>query len=171
MSIMERGLRTAAATRRPGAGSDRPNRVRAIRSASVSSLFTDNSPLPEGTVPDRRNLVRGRHYAKHGAQIDALRERGSLREALDLALECVEAAERDAESGSAAGGRAKPPVARVVWQAAQVLRALGDSPEEVRLIERWLAKADTDNMDHCASQMMWRLATAREMQKMKEWNH
>ncbi len=92
--------------------------------------------LIEGGVvaeSERRGLVRGRHYTEWPDVVRELKQDGRLDEALDLLMECVGAAERDAGS--------REPAPWYTEQAAIVLRKLGRRDDEVAVLERWVAAA------------------------------
>lgn len=96
-----------------------------------------------------------------------------LHKALNLALECVVAAESDLEARrlSSAGPEKSgallgPPPPSITWLACKLCRELGAYRLEVSLIERWLEHLDTGQEQDChgaAEQMKWRLATASEL--------
>ncbi|MDQ0029390.1 hypothetical protein [Arthrobacter bambusae] len=118
-------------------------------------------------------LVRGFHYTKQIRQVEVLRARGELRKALDLALECVAAAESDLEArrmvaASSNEGVLSPPPPSVTWLACQLSRELGEYQMEAALIEGWLAHlqiGQEQDLDGIGEQMKWRLATARELHR------
>lgn len=118
-------------------------------------------------------LVQGFHYTKQIRRVEVLRERREFRKALDLALECIEAAESDREvrrpsaaESTKSDGSLGPPAASVTWLACQLCRELGEYRLEISLIERWLGHLHSDQGQDrfgTAEQMMWRLATASEL--------
>lgn len=118
-------------------------------------------------------LVRGFHYTKQIRQAKVLRARGELRKALELALECVAAAESDLEARrmgatSSNEGALGPPPPSVTWLACQLCRELGEYQLEAALIEGWLAHlqiGQEQDLDGIGEQMKWRLATARELHR------
>ncbi|MBT1002825.1 hypothetical protein KIH31_09425 [Paenarthrobacter sp. DKR-5] len=175
MSIAERDIRPSAVAAK---GTGRGHRMRSLRAAAVSRRFSQPSAA-NGTGPgaaataettERHLLVRGRHYARHASQIDALRQQGLLTEAVELALECVEAAELD--SLASAGAAPAPPPAQITWQAAQVFRSLGRYDAEIAVLERWLLQVpDAEkSKDHCVRQIRWRLAHATELRRRQLWH-
>lgn len=116
-------------------------------------------------------LVRGRHYLEQASAIEALRLRGELAEALSLALECVDASERDLDyrggQDARPGGRRKAPNPAVTWQAARICRDSGSLVTEIELVERWLAQdAGLPEDASVSAQMNWRLATAKELLRL-----
>lgn len=116
-------------------------------------------------------LVRGFPYTTQIGHAEVLRTRFEFREALDLALECIVAAEADLGARQPSGrgsdkdmGLLVPPPAAPTWLACQLCRELGEYGLEVALIERWLAHSYGDHgQDDAAEQMKWRLATASEL--------
>lgn len=116
-------------------------------------------------------LVRGFPYTTQIRRAEVLRASFEFREALDLALECIVAAEADLGARELNGlgsdqdmGLLGPPPAAPTWLACQLCRELGEYQLEVSLIERWLAHSYGDHgQDDAAEQMRWRLATAREL--------
>lgn len=124
--------------------------------------------------PEPKELqVQGFHYTKQIRRVQVFRERREFHKALNLALECVVAAESDLEARrlSAAGPDKSgalpgPPPPSITWLACQLCRELGAYRLEVSLIERWLERLDPDQEQDChsaAEQMKWRLATAIEL--------
>ena len=116
-------------------------------------------------------MVRGVPYTRQIDRAEVLRSRFEFREALDLALECIVAAEADLGARQLNGlesdkdmGLLGPPPAAPTWLACQLCRELGDYRLEVSLIERWLAHSYGDHgQGDAAEQMKWRLATASEL--------
>ncbi|MFH5878289.1 hypothetical protein [Arthrobacter sp. NA-172] len=162
-SALTQGPLQANTTSRGGFRPRRPGR-RAAHAGNEKSSATES-----GTEPEEL-LVRGLHYTKQIRQAEALRARGEFRAALDLALECVAAAESDLEArrmGATAAneGALGPPQPSVTWLACQLCRELGEYRLEATLIEGWLAHMHAgpgQDCDGAGEQMKWRLATARE---------
>jgi hypothetical protein len=119
----------------------------------------------------KKLLVGGLSYTKQIRRVEVLRARFDFRQALDLALDCVVAAEGDlgVRRPEVAGsdkdmGPLGPPPAAVTWLACQLCRDLGEYRLEVSLVERWLGHSNADHgEDHAVEQMKWRLATASEL--------
>ena len=86
--------------------------------------------LKQAPIKAQRATVRGKHYIWWVKTIEQLKRDGELQEALDLLMECIQAAERDR------GNRAPAP-----WystQGAIVARKLGYISDEVAIIRRYL---------------------------------
>lgn len=86
----------------------------------------------ERALQFRRGMVDGVHYLELVEPIKQLKREGRLEEALSLCYNAIEAAEGDA------GGREPAP-----WyteQAAIVHRKLGQRPDEIAVLKRWLAR-------------------------------
>lgn len=78
----------------------------------------------------QRATVRGKHYIWWVKTIEQMKRDGEFQEALDLLMECIQAAERDR------GGRAPAPWYSI--QGAIVARKLGYISDEVAVIRRYL---------------------------------
>lgn len=101
-------------------------------------------------------MVRGSHYTTQMPKLAQLKRDGKTERALVLALACVAAAEREADLRAAnapihaaalpgldpalLSSRSTPPA----WteHAAILYAKLGRYPEEVAIIQRWLARCD-----------------------------
>lgn len=79
----------------------------------------------------KRATVRGKSYIYWAPRIEELKREGRLEEALDLALECCGAAERDRQS--------REPAPAYTRHAAIICRKLGYLVDEIRILERWLS--------------------------------
>jgi len=79
----------------------------------------------------KRALVRGKNYIYWVPEIEQLKRDGRLEEALDLALECCRAAERDRQG--------REPAPAYTRHAAIICRKLGYLVNERRALERWMS--------------------------------
>nr|WP_237002413.1 HIRAN domain-containing protein [Gordonia liuliyuniae] len=85
----------------------------------------------EEAADQRRRLVRGKDYVEWSSTIKELKREKRDDAALQLALECVDAAERDAKF------HAREPAPAYTEQAAMLYRKSGNVSAEVRILERY----------------------------------
>jgi hypothetical protein len=104
---------------------------------------------------DRRDAVRGRHHSEWMATLDGLRARGRDEAGLELLLECMAAAEREAWAVQDA-----PPPA-YAHRAAVIHRRRRDYAAEVEVLERWIASCPEPRDPH--SRLAVRLVKARRL--------
>lgn len=90
---------------------------------------------------ERRGLVRGMHYTEWVEPFRQLKRDGKVDEALELALECIAAAERDAPQWDGV-----PAPAYTEW-AAIIYRQRKDYASEVGVLERYRATCPPKTTD------------------------
>jgi hypothetical protein len=109
------------------------------------------------SAPEQRNrVVRGKDFVEWVEPIAQLRREGREDEALELLMECIEAAERDSR------GRGWVPPSWYTEQAAIILRKRGDRAGEVSLLEGFIA-ACPPGQEHVV--LKERLVKARARQR------
>ncbi|MGW0039961.1 hypothetical protein [Gordonia sp. NPDC003376] len=89
----------------------------------------------------RRRLVRGKDFVEWAEQIKELKRAQRNDEALQLVLECVDAAERDARL------RGHSPAPWYTEQAAILYRKAGNLGAEIRILERYRRACSPDQTD------------------------
>ncbi|WP_332665285.1 hypothetical protein, partial [Aeromicrobium sp.] len=104
---------------------------------------------------DRADAVRGRHHGHWVATLDRLRARGKDDAGLELLLECMAAAEREAWAARAA------PTPVYAHRAAVIHRRRQDYVAEVEVLERWIAACPEPRDPH--SRLAVRLVKARRL--------
>jgi hypothetical protein len=104
---------------------------------------------------DRADAVRGRHHTDWVATLDRLRARGMDEAGLELLLECMAAAEREAWAT-----RGVPPLI-YAHRAAVIHRRRRDYAAEVEVLERWIAACPEPRDPH--SRLAVRLVKARRL--------
>ena len=100
-------------------------------------------------------VVRGRRHSDWVAALDRLRARGRDEAGLELLLECMAAAEREAQD---AGGAPTPAYAH---RAAVIHRRRRDYAAEVEVLERWIAACPEPRDPY--SRLAVRLVKARRL--------
>jgi hypothetical protein len=104
---------------------------------------------------DRAETVRGRHHSDWVATLDRLRARGMDDAGLELLVECMAAAEREAWAlGS-------PPPTMYAHRAAVIHRRRRDHAAEVEVLERWIAACPEPRDPY--SRLAVRLVKARRL--------
>lgn len=115
-------------------------------------------PPGNGLKEEEAALVRGRHYTRWADTIRQLKRDGQVEKALALALECVDATERE---GRVSGLSPAPGYTKM---AAIIYRQRGDLDAEIALIERYLAareSATSENPGVLVPKLAERLEKAR----------
>ena len=100
-------------------------------------------------------VVRGRHHSEWVAARDRLRARGRDDAGLELLLECMAAAEREAWAIQAV------PTHEYAHRAAVIHRRRRDYVAEVEVLERWIAACPEPRDPH--SRLAVRLVKARRL--------
>lgn len=110
-------------------------------------------------------LVRGRHFTRWVDSIRQLKRDGNVDDALILALECVDATEREARV------RGLSPAPAYTEMAAIIYRQRGDLDSEIAIIERYLAgrsSAPTANPGARNGKLAERLEKAKALRLKQE---
>lgn len=100
-------------------------------------------------------VVRGRHHSDWVATLDHLRARGADTAGLELLLECMAAAEREAWEGRGV------PTPVYAHRAAVIHRRRRDYASEVEVLERWIRACPEPRDPH--SRLAVRLVKARRL--------
>jgi|GEM_PF-4009348 len=106
-------------------------------------------------------VVRGKHYTEWVERIRSLKRSGDVDGALRLALECVDATEREARV------QQMSPAPWYTETVAVIYRQRGQFDDEVAVIERYLAarvSAESANPGARNAKLVERLARARQLQ-------